>query len=96
MVAQSIFASIVGTVTDASSAVVPKAKVTATNVNTNEKREFLTNEFGSYEINNLSFPVFTQSKSRRQVLENCSRKTFNSAPRILPPRVFAKGTASRR
>ncbi|HKZ00991.1 MAG TPA: carboxypeptidase-like regulatory domain-containing protein, partial [Pyrinomonadaceae bacterium] len=53
--AQSIFASIVGTVTDASAAVVPNAKVTATNVNTNEKREFQTNQFGNYEINNL-FP----------------------------------------
>jgi hypothetical protein len=53
--AQSIFASIVGTLTDASGAVVPGARITSTNVHTNEKREFRTDSLGNYEINNL-FP----------------------------------------
>src|SRR5438445_6440514 len=53
--AQSIFGAIVGTVTDATGAVIPGAKITATNIRTNEKREFTTNEFGTYELNNL-FP----------------------------------------
>ncbi len=53
--AQSIFASVVGTVKDATGAVIPQVKVTATNVNTNEKRQVATNAFGQYEINNL-FP----------------------------------------
>ncbi len=52
---QSIFASIVGTIKDSSSAVIPGAKVTATNLSTNEKRELTTNQFGYYEVNNL-FP----------------------------------------
>jgi hypothetical protein len=53
--AQSIFATVVGTVTDKTSAVISGARVTATNVNTNEKREFTTGGGGNYEINNL-FP----------------------------------------
>lgn len=53
--AQSIFATVVGTVTDKTSAVISGARVTLTNVNTNEKREFTTNSSGNYEINNL-FP----------------------------------------
>ena len=53
--AQSIFATIVGTVTDSSSAVVSGARVTVVNAGTNEKREFTTDEKGNYEINNL-FP----------------------------------------
>jgi hypothetical protein len=52
---QSIFASLVGTVTDASSAAIPGAKVSATNISTNEQRHFVTNQSGNYELNNL-FP----------------------------------------
>ena len=52
---QSIFGTIVGTVSDPTGAVIPGAKVTAVNVGTNESRAFLTNEFGTYELNNL-FP----------------------------------------
>ncbi len=53
--AQSIFGTIVGTVTDASGAVVPGAKIRVINTQTNEKREFTTNESGNFEISNL-FP----------------------------------------
>jgi hypothetical protein len=57
--AQSIFATVVGTVTDSSSAAVPGASVTVTNVGTNEKRQFLSNRAGQYEINNLFPGVYT-------------------------------------
>src|SRR5438132_1204996 len=53
--AQSIFATIIGTVTDSSSAVLTGAQVTVVNAATNEKRAFTTNDAGAYEINNL-FP----------------------------------------
>jgi hypothetical protein len=56
---QSIFATIVGAVTDASSAAVPNASVTVINTGTNEKRHFLTNAAGQYEINNLFPGVYT-------------------------------------
>jgi hypothetical protein len=53
--AQSIFATIVGTVTDSSFAVLTGATVTVINAGTNEKRSFTTNDAGVYEISNL-FP----------------------------------------
>jgi hypothetical protein len=52
---QSIFATVVGTVKDSSSGVVPNASITVTNVSTQERRVFFTNASGNYEINNL-FP----------------------------------------
>src|SRR5262245_19597423 len=52
---QSIFATVAGTVTDSSSAVIPNASITVTNAGTKERRAFTTNASGSYEINNL-FP----------------------------------------
>src|SRR2546425_3449470 len=56
---QSIFATIVGTVTDATSAPVAGAKIAVTNVRTNEQRQYLTNDAGTYEINNLFPGVYT-------------------------------------
>ncbi|HEX8772674.1 MAG TPA: TonB-dependent receptor [Pyrinomonadaceae bacterium] len=53
VLAQSDRGSITGTVTDPSGAVVPNAKVTATNLTTNEVREVMTNEQGSYTIPQL-------------------------------------------
>jgi len=48
--AQTTFASITGTVTDATGAVVPNAAVTATNVETNIKTTATSNEAGNYTI----------------------------------------------
>ena len=45
--------SILGTISDSSSAVLVGAKVTATNVNTNVSREVLTNSTGYYQLDNL-------------------------------------------
>ena len=51
--AQSIFGAIVGTVKDASGALVNRARVTITNIDENTSRFFDTNEKGSYEALNL-------------------------------------------
>ena len=51
--AQSDRGSIAGTVTDPSGAVVPNAKVTATNLDTNEVREATTSDEGRYTIPEL-------------------------------------------
>src|SRR6478672_2458560 len=51
--AQTTFATITGTVTDASGAVIPRVRVTATNVETNIKTEALSNEAGAYTIPQL-------------------------------------------
>jgi hypothetical protein len=59
LVGQSIFATIVGAVSDASNAAVPGAAVLVTNTATNEQRRFIANAAGQYEINNLFPGVYT-------------------------------------
>jgi hypothetical protein len=51
--AQVLYGSIVGTVTDASGALVPGATVTVTNTNTNATRETKTDGGGRYTIGNV-------------------------------------------
>jgi hypothetical protein len=51
--AQSSFGSIVGTVTDASGAVIPGAKVTLTNIGTNDKKNMQTDTAGNYRFVSL-------------------------------------------
>src|SRR5205085_1587936 len=51
--AQSDRGAIAGTVTDPNGAVVPNAKVTATNLDTNEVRETTTSDVGSYQLPEL-------------------------------------------
>ena len=51
--AQSFYGSVVGTVTDASGAIIPGASVTLTNIGTNEKRSAETDAAGSYRFVNL-------------------------------------------
>jgi hypothetical protein len=77
LIGQSIFGTIVGTVTDASSAAVPGAAVTVTNTGTNEKRQFLTSPAGQYEINNL-FQACIRSKWRCQASRRTGKKESNS------------------
>jgi hypothetical protein len=55
---QSDRGSIRGTVTDPSGAVVPNAKVTITNVETNEKRETTTDDEGNYNAPELKAAVY--------------------------------------
>src|SRR5438270_3037423 len=51
--AQSVTATLVGTVFDASRAIVPEPKITLTNTGTNETRTVMGNERGDYIIPNL-------------------------------------------
>jgi len=52
--AQTLYGSVVGTVTDSSGAVIPAATVTATNVATSEERTVTTNESGVYSLSTLA------------------------------------------
>jgi len=51
--AQVLYGSVLGTVTDPSSAVVPNASVTLTNTNTNQSRSATTDEGGRYSVVNV-------------------------------------------
>jgi hypothetical protein len=51
--AQTFYGSVVGTVTDKSAAVVPNAKVTLTNLGTNQARDVETDGAGNYRFVNL-------------------------------------------
>jgi hypothetical protein len=57
--AQSVNATMVGTIFDVSSAAIPQAKVTVTNTGTNVARTVTANERGDYTITNLA-PGFYQ------------------------------------
>jgi hypothetical protein len=56
---QTTFASITGTVTDATGALVPKATVAATNVETGIKKSAQLNEAGNYTIAQLKEGTYT-------------------------------------
>lgn len=51
--AQSVFATLVGVVTDASGAIVPGATVTVSNVKTGAQRVVTTDQVGAYQVPNL-------------------------------------------
>src|SRR6476660_3783858 len=57
--AQVLYGSLVGNVKDSSNAAVPKATVTATNTGTNQSREVITDESGSYGFTDLQGGVYT-------------------------------------
>src|SRR3954464_812065 len=56
--AQVLFGSMVGTVTDASGASVPDATVTVTNTSTNESRTAQTNSDGAYTISTVPAGIY--------------------------------------
>jgi hypothetical protein len=58
LTAQSNLGSIVGTVRDASGAVVPNVAVTATNTATNQSRTFTCDSAGNYEVTHLVAGVY--------------------------------------
>ena len=58
---QAITATVVGTVTDPSGAVVPNVKVTIKNQQTNQAREVSTNNLGNYEFQFMPVGVYTLS-----------------------------------
>ena len=57
--AQSIFASITGTVTDSSGAAVPGAKIVAKNVATNVETTTTSNDAGNYTVAQLILGTYT-------------------------------------
>ena len=57
--AQVLYGSIVGNVTDSSSAAVPKAAVTAINRGTNQSREAITDDSGGYSFTDLQAGTYT-------------------------------------
>ena len=63
--AQVLYGSIVGNVSDSSSAAVPKATVTAINKGTNQSREAITNESGSYSFTDLQGGIYTLKVSQQ-------------------------------
>jgi hypothetical protein len=63
--AQVLYGSIVGNVSDSSSAAVPKATVTAINKGTNQSREAITNESGSYSFTDLQGGTYTLKVSQQ-------------------------------
>ncbi len=56
--AQAVYGSIVGTVTDPTGAAVPGAKVTITNLGTGVRFETTTNESGNYQETHLTIGVY--------------------------------------
>jgi len=69
--AQSLYGTIVGVVTDSSEAVVPDARVEATQTETNEKRIATTNDSGAYTLSTVPAGTYVVSisKSRFDVFE---------------------------
>src|SRR6266536_1751282 len=57
--AQVLYGSLVGNVRDSSDAAVAKATVTAINKGTNQSREAITDESGSYSFTDLQGGVYT-------------------------------------
>src|SRR5260370_9263797 len=62
--AQSLYGTIVGVVTDPSKAVVPDAKVEATQTETNEKRTATTNDSGVYTLSTVPAGTYVVSISK--------------------------------
>src|SRR5690348_18480413 len=56
---QAVFGSIFGTVTDATGAVIPNAKVTVTDVRKGTSDAYTTNESGNYSATHLIPDVYT-------------------------------------
>src|SRR5438093_13086341 len=59
LAAQGVRATIVGRVTDDSGAVVPGAKITITNVGTNDSRSVIVNDSGEYAMPQLAPGQYT-------------------------------------
>lgn len=77
--------TIVGTLTDATSAVVPNAKVVVLEVNTNASRTTSTNESGNYSVANLpqgKYSVTIEQTGFRKAVREGVDVTINSTTRV--------------
>ncbi len=88
LAAQSTFGSILGTVTDASGAVVPAARVTITNLGENTSVTLQTDAQGNYEALNL------KAGSYQVVVEAAGFKTFQAAQVALAARQVVRVNAA--
>src|SRR2546428_12561967 len=85
--AQVLYGSVVGTVTDQSGAVVPKATVTITNVNTGQAREGTTDDAGYYSIPNVlegTYDLSVKMSGFRPYLEKGVDVSINTVRRVNP------------
>jgi len=62
--AQATDSNIVGTITDATGAAIPAAKVTATNTGTNVKYDTVSNTEGEYRLNNIPIGTYNVSATK--------------------------------
>src|SRR2546428_62754 len=85
--AQVLYGSVVGTVTDQSGAVVPKATVTVTNVNPGQAREGTTDDAGYYSIPNVlegTYDLSVKMTGFRPYLEKGVDVSINAVRRVNP------------
>jgi hypothetical protein len=83
--AQVLYGSIVGTVTDQSGAVIPKAQIKASNPATGEVREATTDAEGRYTIGNAvagTYDVQVSAPGFRQVTTTGVAATINTVTRV--------------
>jgi len=82
---QVLYGSVVGTIQDASGAVVPKATVTITNTGTGQTRETVADEAGRYSILNLpagSYELKVTSAGFRALTKTGVEVAINSVTRV--------------
>jgi hypothetical protein len=82
---QVLYGSMVGTLTDQTGAVVPKATVTVTNASTGLSRQATTNDTGYYSIPNLLEGVYDLSVSAsgfKPYVQNGIRVSINAVTRV--------------
>src|SRR5436305_9722080 len=83
--AQVLYGSIVGTITDQSGALVPKAEVKAFNRETGETREVTSDDAGRYTIGNVlpgTYEVRVTANGFRQVTTTGVAATINTVTRV--------------
>ena len=83
--AQVLYGSLVGTVTDQSGAVIPKAQIKASNPATGEEREVTTDAEGRYTIGNVvpgTYNLQVSASGFRQVTTTGVAATINSVTRV--------------
>ena len=80
MAAQAVSGTVVGTVTDASGAIVPSAKVTLLETKTNISRSIATNESGNFSFVNVpqgSYTVTIEQQGFRKAMRENIDVTIN-------------------
>ena len=83
--AQVLYGSVVGTVTDQTGAVVPKASLAITNVNTGQTREATTDDAGYYSIPNVlegTYDLSVKMTGFRPYLEKGVVVSINTVRRV--------------